>query len=63
MYKNLGYQWASFVPAGIGFLLSLTPYVLFVYGPKLRQKVGLFFISTRIPFLKIDIHVPSQNSF
>lgn len=40
MYTNLGYQWASFVPSGIGFLLSLTPYVLFVYGPKLRQKVS-----------------------
>ncbi|CAD6896307.1 unnamed protein product [Tilletia caries] len=38
MYEHLGYQWASTLLALLATLLALVPYVLYSYGPKIRQR-------------------------
>ncbi|GAA5908018.1 hypothetical protein JCM8208_004025 [Rhodotorula glutinis] len=38
MYNSLGYQWASFLAGCVALLLAATPWVLFAFGPKIREK-------------------------
>ena len=38
MYSRLGYQWASFLAACLGFALSVVPFILFAYGPQIRAR-------------------------
>ncbi|BGP36379.1 hypothetical protein JCM10450v2_000279 [Rhodotorula kratochvilovae] len=38
MYENMGYQWASFLAGCIALALAATPWVLFRFGPKIRQR-------------------------
>lgn len=38
MYESLGVQGAGGLTAGIGTLLSITPFVLFKYGSRLRAR-------------------------
>ena len=38
MYSSLGIQGAGGLTAGIGTLLSITPFVLFKYGARLRAR-------------------------
>ncbi|KAK4050498.1 hypothetical protein OIO90_005081 [Microbotryomycetes sp. JL221] len=37
MYRKLTYQWASFLAACLGLLLAAVPFVLYRFGPKIRQ--------------------------
>ncbi|KAM0793342.1 hypothetical protein ACM66B_000797 [Microbotryomycetes sp. NB124-2] len=37
MYNKLTYQWASFLAGCLGLLLAACPFVLYWYGPKIRQ--------------------------
>jgi MFS family permease len=41
MYHNLGYTWASTLVALIGAVLGAVPFVLFIYGHKIRAKSKL----------------------
>lgn len=38
MYQNLGYQWASSLAGFLGAALGVIPFVLFVYGERIRGK-------------------------
>lgn len=38
MYDRLGIQGATGLTAGLGTLLSVTPFILFIYGAKLRAR-------------------------
>ncbi|EDN10406.1 predicted protein [Histoplasma mississippiense (nom. inval.)] len=38
MYVNLGYPEASSLLGGIGSLLTIVPWVLVFYGPKIRAR-------------------------
>ena len=38
MNERLGYQWASFLLAGLGLLLMPFPYIFFKYGKRIRGK-------------------------
>ncbi len=38
MYNRLGYQWASFLAGCLGFALSVVPFILYAYGPKIRAR-------------------------
>ncbi|KAE8227074.1 hypothetical protein CF319_g424 [Tilletia indica] len=38
MYQRMGFQWASTLLALIATLLALVPFVLYYYGPKIRER-------------------------
>ena len=38
MYSALTYTWASFLISMVGLLLSVIPFVLLAYGPKIRAR-------------------------
>ncbi|PWN21328.1 MFS general substrate transporter [Microstroma glucosiphilum] len=38
MYHNLGYQWASSLAGFLGAALGVVPFVLFIYGDRIRAK-------------------------
>lgn len=38
MYQNLGYQWASSLAGFLGAALGIVPFVLLMYGHKIRAK-------------------------
>jgi Fe2+ transport system protein B len=38
MFRNLGFQAASSLLGAIGAVLTLVPWVLFFYGPKIRAR-------------------------
>ena len=40
MYEGMTYQWASFLAGCLALLLSATPFVLMIYGPRIRAKVS-----------------------
>ncbi|KAN0063724.1 hypothetical protein ACQY0O_003774 [Thecaphora frezii] len=42
MYHNLGYQWASTLAALLGAALGFVPFVLFIWGKKIRSKSKIY---------------------
>lgn len=47
MYAQLSVQWASFLAAMLALVLGLIPFVLFFYGPQIRQRSKFAMAATK----------------
>jgi len=64
MYSRLGYQWASFLAACLGFTLSIVPFILFAYGPQIRARVsGGLPVKSWVVFLAVRVLTTSLFIF